>query len=904
MFIVILIACIIILLVKNNDYKIENENLKKKIEKLEMELYHYRKMPVDESQNDNQIITKKEHVYKEDGKKDNVEVKITREHQNIESANNINNPKTEPRENPTKVNDEGVKNKFLLMTGAVLIVLAAIVFLTSTWHTIPNSIKTMVIVLLAGVFIGASNIAKKVFKLEETANTFLYISLAYLPIALFSISLFGLIGDYLSIYGDGKYLYFAICTIFLSILYFIVGDKRKQKVLFNSSMVMQILSVVFISQCINTKFSTSILGITIYNIALTLLKKNYFKEYKYELNIYNNLYLYGVFIIESILLIKGTVLTDVIINALMICNLYLKYKEEKNYYNIIAILTEILVFILSILTLSKNMLSISIKELIFYIILIGMYLEGILSKNDEWKKSSILVTTVAMSLLYISTFVFGNETLILKNYMIFWTINILNIISYNALKDDSELLINLIPIGIFGAQLNTVLVNNLHVNYVLFMSLAVFVFSVFNLLKSEESNGILQVYANIMIAISTLISLIADFNTFLNNVIIFTLIMAVYYFAFIKNNNKNVYKIVAYFLTNAVVYSVLHRYNLLQYAKYIVFITTIIITVLESNFKKLQDDISRLYLVSSYIISFFTLNFGMNTVSFLLILILSMIFELYIKNKDEYNFMEIVPFVALIPSIYFYKWAVFKQINLMIFANFTLIGLTTMLSIKNEKINKYTIISGLYILIQMYALEFSIYTNLIIALIWSLIHMLTKKQESSKFEVTSYIIGLILYNNIIAEISNYNIIIDSITAFKYLGYIVTSFLITRRILKKYYNEGYKFIEYIVCIVIYITAIQNYTSQMDGMIFVFMLVLITVISYIKKYGPIFFTTIIAIVLNGFLLTREFWFSIPWWVYMLTIGSILILFAIRNELNENKQKEVLKSKFKSFKDYMDM
>ena len=77
------------------------------------------------------------------------------------------------------------------MAGAILIVLVAIVFLTSTWHTIPNVVKTSVIILLTGVFIGASNIAKKVFKLEETANTFLYIALAYLPISLFSISLFG-----------------------------------------------------------------------------------------------------------------------------------------------------------------------------------------------------------------------------------------------------------------------------------------------------------------------------------------------------------------------------------------------------------------------------------------------------------------------------------------------------------------------------------------------------------------------------------------------------------------------------------------------------------------------------------------------------------------------------------------
>ena len=89
-----------------------------------------------------------------------------------------------------------------------------------------------------------------------------------------------------------------------------------------------------------------------------------------------------------------------------------------------------------------------------------------------------------------------------------------------------------------------------------------------------------------------------------------------------------------------------------------------------------------------------------------------------------------------------------------------------------------------------------------------------------------------------------------------------------------------------------------------MIFGFMLVCIIIVSYMKKYGPIFFTSTIAVIVNVFLLTREFWFSVPWWIYMLLIGSTLIVFAVKNELNENKNREVIKDKMKSFKKYIDM
>ena len=244
------------------------------------------------------------------------------------------------------------------------------------------------------------------------------------------------------------------------------------------------------------------------------------------------------------------------------------------------------------------------------------------------------------------------------------------------------------------------------------------------------------------------------------------------------------------------------------------------------------------------------------------------------------------------------------ETNIMTLVSFGLIALTTILSIKKEKINIYTIISAVYILMQTISFGLSIYINLIIAMLWSVVHYIKIPKDKLKFEILLYILGLILYNNIISDCSKIYDMIDSISAFKYLGYMVFIICITRNILKKNSVVEYKIIEYIVFSILYLSAIGYYTSETDGMIFVFMTICIMAFSYIKKFGPIFFTSLIAIILNIFLLTREFWFSVPWWIYMLTIGSALIMFAIKNELNENKDKEMLKKKMKTFKDYIDM
>ena len=93
-------------------------------------------------------------------------------------------------------------------------------------------------------------------------------------------------------------------------------------------------------------------------------------------------------------------------------------------------------------------------------------------------------------------------------------------------------------------------------------------------------------------------------------------------------------------------------------------------------------------------------------------------------------------------------------------------------------------------------------------------------------------------------------------------------------------------------------IDIYANQIDGMIFICFLVVVTIFTYIKKYGPIFITTIIAIIVDTVVMTRSFWFSVPWWVYLLCVGSILLVFAMRNEAKENKEKNKL---FEIIKEY---
>lgn len=128
------------------------------------------------------------------------------------------------KEKPT---DKEIKNSLILIVGAVLIILSAIFFLTSTWNVSHNFVKTIIIILLFFVFYSASYIAEAKLNLKSTAKTFYYLSLAYIPIVFLSIALFGLLGNYLSLNGEGRYIYLFISSLITMFIYNYSSIKKK-----------------------------------------------------------------------------------------------------------------------------------------------------------------------------------------------------------------------------------------------------------------------------------------------------------------------------------------------------------------------------------------------------------------------------------------------------------------------------------------------------------------------------------------------------------------------------------------------------------------------------------------------------------------------------------------------------
>jgi hypothetical protein len=490
-----------------------------------------------------------------------------------------------------------------------------------------------------------------------------------------------------------------------------------------------------------------------------------------------------------------------------------------------------------------------------------------------------------------------------------WIVFGMSIVSYVILPKNRNTLIHLILLTLYCAIFCTFekYFNNLI--YLILTTIAIFIASHLKQFKDPNRSSTVKIYTNATLGISLFLGLF--YNTvnnvnvefYINNYWIIAVVVASYVLAFVKTKFKG-YKIIAYLFLNILLYLMAQKYELHSLEPYIIGITTLGIALLDLARKELSDDVNKLYLLCSYILSCLILSINANIWQFIMMIVLTVLFYAYKKRRNiNRESIGAIPLVVFIPSIYLSEWITIGTFNPMIIASIILIVITTMLSISKKELSVYLIISALYIVMQYSTLINNDYLLWIMLAVWSFLHIRSMKDNKFIFRVLLYVSCLLIYLKALTDINLLTNNLLKFNALNYLGFIVFGILLLRNVVKDLFKD-YKLLEYAYFAILYLYALINYINEIDGMIFVFFVIVFVIYSYKKKYGPAFFTSGVAIVVNAFMLTRTFWFSIPWWIYMLVVGSALIVFAVKNELNEQKHRKMLKDKVKAFKDYMDM
>ena len=806
------------------------------------------------------------------------------------SIEHVNNEQVQDgKQIQTKVHKETIsqedsRNILILTAGAIFIILAAIVFLVSTWTIIPNILKTVILIVFIEVFLGLSKFAKEKLNLPNASNTFFYIAMAYIPICLYSISFFGLFGEFLSITGDGSHIYFTIINIIMAVIYMYQYNKKESKVLVYGSILMQYLSVIFFCLIFSTESLRVYTCLGLYNLLVFIFMNKFnCKE------ILSKVFL-GMTIVLTILILpfgEGKGLMAGAIIVLAINYLCLEKISPKKIYAILfnVFLTFAGIEFVNAFDFFKNS-----EEIFMLLYVISVFIVQnifIVNKNKEnLKFSSIVVTVGTIFILQINSYMYSIITIPGYVYSI---INIVILLLSHGMNDKfiKDATSILIPIEFICTYLNFGQTFDASAHY--YMICAILTFVLGECIRSPKLEKLNKVffYISHINLFFTLYAIVYEYEEFFKNFIYIIIITEIYGYSYLKNPKQNLlFKYFDYIFTNLSLVSICICFNLKEeMICFMPFVAVCIITFIEEKLPKVlngrfrKDNFSEIFLLINSAIAIVWMQINevaiMSCISLIYIMVM---FYRYYKNNENMLF-NIVPIIGvyMVASV----MEIYSVFQVMIVIS-SIIGFGY-LSLLYKNLNVFTIAG--YISITFLSNIVGYETALtFVAFIYTLVHVYYMENDKYKDGLKGFatFIFLAFYNEVL-----YNFGVDEIPIFDLFGMLLTVTYLSRSIVVKYVKD-IKYIEYIIIACIYLVFMAEATGLGDAISIILVQLIFMVISYYKKYGAQFVVNTAMLIVSALYLTKGFWALVPWWLYLLGIGTVLMVLAVRNEAHEQKEK----------------
>lgn len=155
-----------------------------------------------------------------------------------------------------------------LNLGVILLLLGGLVLATSTWDTLGSWAKTGLISTVAILFYGLAGLTSRILHIMKTAFAFLVLGSLFLPIIVVSVGYFELFGSYFSFYGEGKFMFGAIGTLFVLPIYAYFAMRRSSRLFVWFSYIAISVLAGFLIAALYVPVDGFYLGIMLYNAAL------------------------------------------------------------------------------------------------------------------------------------------------------------------------------------------------------------------------------------------------------------------------------------------------------------------------------------------------------------------------------------------------------------------------------------------------------------------------------------------------------------------------------------------------------------------------------------------------------------------------------------------------------------
>lgn len=819
--------------------------------------------------------------------------------------------------------------QLMLSIGVFLIILASIIFATSTWKLYSNFIKVLILGGETLLFFVLGILLKYVFKVKKTGNALTLISTILLPTTFLCAGYFNLFGNLFSLTGKYSTLFLSV-TFLMEALVTLIRKNiiKSNKYLFSLicffSGIFLLIYGIIKNACLTFVITSFIL------MLINIFKNKIFNNLK-EFNIFNILvsiiftfaYFYFSFnqLFSNDLLLEKLYLVFFIISLSL--NFIISRPKDNEVLNIFSVLYETMLVIWFVM-FSKNLLTSSFAFVISGLI---SYIVYYISNNNYVKTTSVIVSYI-QGFLGIFIICFVKECVIMAPIISFIYI-VLTFIG--SLNKDKLKIINIIfePIYLImlaiGILIQPFIIKNIKaIDVIMVINACLIIATIVSTIRKNKVKNCYLIILIIGLFIQSLCSYFSSVMYFVTAFIIY-LLLIIYSLMSKDEFSKNLLDALCILSLSSVLIG-LNKYTLIS--SLITTILLIIFAILNKTNNKKYLYLSLVSIPIIMIISNLSFNYSIKKDLSMIILIPSLLiltrkFLNALKENDkivlEFIFISALALSITSPSIMFIYLILLYVVALLLKKEYTLssktyfnyliffsiisflnvsadkldnlymIGIITLLVINQilfrilyEKRNIifevfHSIISLVLIICLINNLGFNNFISSIISIILFIILYLIYADERMKYTVISFVVYPL---NLLLKTIDANVIKDILSLFIYMIPITL-------LLRKVFNveeDVSNIIEGVILSLMFVMFIFNINLQV-GLTLGIISVLSIIIGLVFKYKSYNITGYVTLVLTVIIQTFELWGKMPWWVYLLITGIILVVLAA---LRESKKK----------------
>ncbi|MGG1680303.1 hypothetical protein ACIFOT_32110 [Neobacillus sp. NRS-1170] len=170
-----------------------------------------------------------------------------------------------------------------LNIGVIFLLIGGLFVATSNWESMTSVMKSGSIAIVSLLFYGIALLAFKVLKIDKTAFAFTVLGSLFLPIFILSLGWFGLLGTYLSINGEGKYVLGMLGSFLPLIVYTTFASKLKSRLFVWFSYVTVTSGAAFLAASLKLSVDFFYLGMMLFNAIIIILYHKFKGKEAYKL---------------------------------------------------------------------------------------------------------------------------------------------------------------------------------------------------------------------------------------------------------------------------------------------------------------------------------------------------------------------------------------------------------------------------------------------------------------------------------------------------------------------------------------------------------------------------------------------------------------------------------------------